>query len=213
MRSRRASSRDLDFGPNASFDYNGLRLRWFDYHLKGIDNGIMDEPPVRIFVMGDNVYRDEHEFPLARTDYQDFYLRAGQSGSADSLNDGVLSQEPPGDEAPDTYDYDPRDPNPSIGGDLFVQPNGARDHRPAEKNSLTYTTEALSRRVEVTGLPKIQFYASSSAGRHGLGRHHHRRAPERLLADAAPEHSAGAASGGTGESDLHGPWRDLRVRD
>ena len=71
---------DLDFGAGASFDYNGLRLRWFDYHLKGIDNGIMDEPPVRIFVMGDNVYRDEHEFPIARTDYQDFYLRAGDVG-------------------------------------------------------------------------------------------------------------------------------------
>lgn len=154
---------DIDFGPEASFDYNALRLRWFDYHLKGIDNGIMDEPPVRIFVMGENVFRDENEFPLARTDYQDFYLRAGKSGSIDSLNDGVLSREPPGDEPPDTYDYDPRDPVPSIGGDLFVQPNGARDHRPAGRRSLTYTTAPLETAVEVTGLPSIEFYASSSA--------------------------------------------------
>ena len=166
-RSREITARvigDLDFGPEASWDYNALRLRWFDYHLKGIDNGIMDEPPVRIFVMGENVYRDENEFPLARTDYQDFFLRAGTSGSIDSLNDGVLSREGPADdEAPDAYQYDPRDPVPSIGGDLFVQPNGARDHRPADRRSLTYTTEVLSDAVEVTGLPKLEFYASSSA--------------------------------------------------
>ncbi|TDI35322.1 MAG: CocE/NonD family hydrolase [Acidobacteria bacterium] len=154
---------DIDFGPEASIDYNALRLRWFDYHLKGIDNGIMDEPPVRIFVMGDNVYRDENEFPLARTDYQDFYFRAGKSGSIDSLNDGVLSREAPTEEPPDIYEYDPRNPVPSIGGDLFVQPNGARDHRPAGKRSLTYTTSVLTSPVEVTGLPKLVFYASSSA--------------------------------------------------
>ncbi len=154
---------DLDFGPEVSFDYNALRLRWFDYHLKDIDNGIMDEPPVRIFVMGENVYRDEHEFPLARTDYQDFFLRAGTSGAMDSLNDGALSRDAPANEPADTYDYDPRNPVPSIGGDLFVQPNGARDHRPADKRSLTYSTEALTSPVEVTGLPKLEFYASSSA--------------------------------------------------
>ena len=154
---------DLDFGPEAPFDYNALRLRWFDYHLKGIENGIMDEPPVRIFVMGDNVYRDENEFPLARTDYQNFYLRAGKSGTIDSINDGILSLTPPGNEPSDGYDYDPRHPVPSIGGDLFVQPNGARDHRPAGKRSLTYTTETLTGDIEVTGLPKLDFYASSSA--------------------------------------------------
>ena len=113
--------------------------------------------------MGDNVYRDENEFPLARTDYQNFYLRAGKSGTIDSINDGILSLTPPGNEPSDGYDYDPRHPVPSIGGDLFVQPNGARDHRPAGKRSLTYTTETLTGDIEVTGLPKLDFYASSSA--------------------------------------------------
>ena len=42
-------------------------LRFFDYWLKGIDNGIASEPPVRLFVMGDNVWRDEQEWPLAGT--------------------------------------------------------------------------------------------------------------------------------------------------
>ena len=154
---------DLDFGPEASWDYNALRLRWFDYHLKGIDNGIMDEPPVRIFVMGENVFRNENEFPLARTDYQDWFLHPGPSGSIDSLYDGVLSRDRPVAADPVEYEYDPRNPVPSIGGDLFVQPNGARDHRPAERRSVTFTTEALTSPVELTGLPKIEFHASSSA--------------------------------------------------
>ena len=58
---------DLDFGPGAYVDLNEEDLRWFDYWLKGIDTGIMDEPPIRIFVMGENVWRFEHEWPLART--------------------------------------------------------------------------------------------------------------------------------------------------
>ena len=154
---------DLDFGPEAAIDYNGLRLRWFDYHLKGIDNGIMDEPAVKLFIMGANTWRGEHEYPLAREVATDYFFRADRSGSIDSLNDGTLSREPPGDEAPDTYRYDPRDPVPSIGGDLFVQPNGARDHRPADRRSLTFTTPALEEDVEVTGLPTVEFYAASSA--------------------------------------------------
>jgi predicted acyl esterase len=49
---------DLDFGPEAAIEFYALRRRWFDYHLKGIANGIMSEPPVRIFVMGENTWRD-----------------------------------------------------------------------------------------------------------------------------------------------------------
>ena len=154
---------DVDFGPEAAIDYNALRMRWFDYHLRGIDNGIMDEALVRIFVMGENKWREENEFPLARTVYTDFFLRQGPSHSIDSLNDGLLSKEKPGAEERDTYRYDPRAPLPTIGGDLFIQPNGARDHRPADRESLTYTTPELDEDVEITGLPLIEFFASSSA--------------------------------------------------
>lgn len=154
---------ELDFGPEAAIDYNALRMRWFDYHLKGIDNGVMDEPPVRLFVMGANTWRDEHEYPPARAAATDYFLRAERSGSIDSLNDGALSTEPPGNEAPDTFTYDPRDPVPSIGADLFVRPNGAQDHRPADRRSLTFTTPPLEAAVEVTGLPTVELHASSSA--------------------------------------------------
>jgi uncharacterized protein len=155
---------DLDFGASAVIDYFALRLRWFDHYLKGVDNGIDKEPPVRIFVMGANVWRAESEFPLARTTYTDFFLRAGRSGSIDSLNDGILSNEPAGEkEAPDSFAYDPRKPVPTIGGDFFIEPNGARDHRPADRLSLTYTTPSLERDVEVTGIPKVELFGSSTA--------------------------------------------------
>ena len=154
---------DLDFGPEAAIDYNGLRLRWFDYHLKGIDNGIMDEPKVSLFIMGANTWRREHEYPIAREVRTDYYFRADKADSVDSLNDGTLSTEAPGDEAPDTYEYDPRDPVPSIGGDQFIQPMGARDNRPADVRSLTFTTPVLEEDTEVTGMPTVELWASSSA--------------------------------------------------
>jgi putative CocE/NonD family hydrolase len=145
---------DIDFGPAAAIDYDALRKRWFDFHLKGIDNGIQDEPPVQIFVMGENRWRSENEFPLKRAQSRQLFLRAG----------GVLSDEaPPGEEAADRYDYDPRKPVPTIGGDLFVEPSGARDHRPAEKLALTYTTAPLERDTKVTGRPLVELFASSSA--------------------------------------------------
>jgi putative CocE/NonD family hydrolase len=154
---------DLDFGSEAAIEYFALRRRWFDYHLKGIENGIMSEPPVRIFVMGENRWRDESEFPLLRQIPTTFYFRGGSSGSIDSLNDGSLGKEKPGGEGPDSYRYDPRQPVPTLGGDLFIQPMGARDHRTADRLSLTYTTPPLDQDTEVTGLPRVQLYAASDA--------------------------------------------------
>src|SRR4030095_2311651 len=93
-----------------SIDLDSLLLRWFDYWLKGMDNGIMHEPPVKLFVMGDNVWRDEQEWPLARAGATPFYLRAG----------GGLAPPPPRGGAPDSYVYDPADPTPTAGGNLLM---------------------------------------------------------------------------------------------
>ena len=149
--------------PGSTIDYNGLRLRWFDYHLKGIDNGVMDEPPVRIYIMGENVWRDEMDFPLSRQVEKSFYLATGPADSIDSLNDGLLRPELPDEELPDRYEYDPARPVPTMGGDLFVQPSGAQDNRLADQQSLTYTTEPLMEDMEVTGFSRVELFASSSA--------------------------------------------------
>ena len=73
-------SGDYFFGLGASgpaIDTDGVQLRWFDYWLKGEQNGADADPPVRIFVMGDNSWRDEQEWPLARTRFTDYYLHSG----------------------------------------------------------------------------------------------------------------------------------------
>jgi putative CocE/NonD family hydrolase len=155
---------DIDFGPNAFVDLHDVQLRWFDYWLKGIDTGIFAEPPIRLFVMGTNEWRDEHEWPLARTRYTPYYLHS--RGQANSLNgDGALSPEVPGEEPVDHYRYDPADPMPTWGGNTLIIPVGVKDQREVEarQDVLVYTGEPLGKPLEVTGPLKVVLYASSSA--------------------------------------------------
>ena len=70
-----------------------LMLRWYDHWLKGNDTGMMDEPPVEIFVRGANEYRLVDDWPLPNTDYRKLYFNAAKSGAVESLNDGSLSWE------------------------------------------------------------------------------------------------------------------------
>ena len=125
----------------------------------------MAEPPVSIFVMGENRWRSEHEWPLARTHYVRWYFHSG--GAANTLDgDGGLSTVPPGAEEPaDTYVYDPRDPAPTLRGNTLMIPHGVADQRPAESRPdvLVYTSEPLARDLEITGPIKVQLFAASSA--------------------------------------------------
>ncbi|NOT58289.1 MAG: CocE/NonD family hydrolase [Deltaproteobacteria bacterium] len=155
---------DIDFGPNAFMDLHDTQLRWFDYWLKGIDNGMMEEAPVRLFVMGTNEWRDEHEWPLARTRYTPCYFHS--RGKANSLHgDGTLSFEPPTEEPADQYRYDPADPVPTSGGNTLIIPVGVKDQREVEARHdvLVYTSDPLEKPLEVTGPLKVVLYASSSA--------------------------------------------------
>jgi uncharacterized protein len=155
---------DIDFGPEALIELRDVELRWLDYWLKGIDTGILDEPPVRIFVMGTNRWRREDHWPLARTRYTPWYL--GGRGRANSVRgDGALSPERPGDEPADRYRYDPADPVPTCGGNTLIIPFGVADQREVEarEDVLVYTSEALAAALEVTGPLAVVLYAASSA--------------------------------------------------
>ncbi len=150
---------DIDFGEEAQIDLDALVIRWCDYWLKGIDNGIMDEPAIRIFVMGDNRWRYEQEWPLARTEFTPFYLHS--QGKANSLSgDGILNREIPTSENPDRYIYDPANPVTHPGGGA-----GPHDQRPVEVRNdvLVYTSEPLGSDLEVTGPIVAEIWASSSA--------------------------------------------------
>ena len=67
---------DIDFGPEARIELHEHLLSWFDYWLKDIESGLMDEPPVSIFVMGENRWRAEQDWPLARTHYVKWYIHS-----------------------------------------------------------------------------------------------------------------------------------------
>jgi putative CocE/NonD family hydrolase len=149
---------ELDFGEDAVFNSREFRLRWFDSQLRGIDNGMEGEPPVRIFVMGTNRWRYENEWPLARTEYKSYYLHS--RGSANTLDgDGLLDTRPPGKEQPDRFRYDPSRPVPTIGT------MGPYDQRRVEERQdvLVYTSPELKNDLEVTGPVKAMVYTSSSA--------------------------------------------------
>ena len=155
---------DIDFGPNAAIELHDTQLRWFDYWLKGVDTGIAEEAPIRLFVMGTNQWRDEYEWPLARTRYTPYYFHS--QGKANSLNgDGGLSAEPPQDEPEDHYEYDPANPVPTCGGNTLIIRVGVADQREVESRQdvLVYTGDPLEARLEVTGTLKVVLYASSSA--------------------------------------------------
>ncbi len=162
---------EVDFGVQASAMLvlpEELQLRWFDHWLKGVENGVMEEPPIRLFVMGDNCWRNEHEWPLARTRYTPYYLHSG--GAANTLHgDGALSPEAPSDEPVDTFVYDPRNPAPTRGGGLCcwnaALPPGAYDQREIETRPdvLVYSTPPLDRDLEVTGPVEVHLWAATSA--------------------------------------------------
>jgi putative CocE/NonD family hydrolase len=154
----------LDFGVDSIIDLYALYLRWMDRWLKGIENGVENEPPLRLFMMGKNIWRTADKWPLPETQWTPFYLRSG--GRANSLfGDGTLATGMPGGGEPaDRYTYNPEDPVPTLGMD----PNGEvapLDHRPVEYRDdvLVYSTEALEEELEVTGPIQASVYASSSA--------------------------------------------------
>jgi putative CocE/NonD family hydrolase len=162
---------EVDFGvlsQGLAIDMDGMVLRWFDRWLKGVPTALDADPPVKLFVMGDNVWRDEQEWPLARARATPFYLRSG--GRANTLDgDGWLGREAPANEPPDHFLYDPRHPVPTRGGALCcwqaAVPGGAYDQRGVERRPdvLVYSTPPLETAVEVTGPIVVKLWAATSA--------------------------------------------------
>ncbi len=160
---------EVDFGYRAaplSIDQDRLVLNFFDRWLKGIQRA--QTAPVQLFAMGPNRWRDENEWPLARTDWRRYYLHSkGRANTAGG--DGALATQAPGEEPPDSLVYNPLDPTPTRGGGLCcypaVVPGGAFDQTAIESRSdvLVYSTQPLSEDLEVTGPITLTLYASSSA--------------------------------------------------
>jgi len=208
----------IDFGPDATVDFDSLHVKWFDALLKGVDNGYLDEPPVRIFIMGENVWRSENEWPIARTQYTNYYFHSGGNANGSS-GDGTLSTDMPGASDPvDEFVYDPMNPVPTRGGNLMFGPTppGPFDRADiAERDDiLVFTTPPLEEAVEVTGPITVTLHASSSAtdtrlhgdaGRRPSGRkgnQHRGRHPARTVSQQPGLHGLRPA----------GAWDRVRVQ-
>jgi putative CocE/NonD family hydrolase len=175
-----------DFGPEAAINGLQFRLRWYDRWLKDTPNGVENEAPVKIFVMGGGsevktasgrhlhggAWREEKEWPLARTRFTPYYLRA----------DGRLTPDKPTQPASSTsYDFDPHNPVPTIGGNISsgtgILLQGAWDQKcgehvwnckdalplSARRDVLVFMSPPLAQDVEVTGPIDVKLWASSSA--------------------------------------------------
>lgn len=151
---------DLDFGPQAEFDPDQASVEWFDHWLKDENNGVEKRSPVRVFVMGENRWREAVDWPIPGTRFTKFFLHS--KGTAHlTQGGGALSAEPPGDEPADRYVYDPGNPTPipvkSVGGPTDMSSMEERN------DVVVYTTDILTAPVEVTGPLTVELYLATSA--------------------------------------------------
>jgi len=148
-------------------ELHALQLRWYDHWLKGLDNGVDRQAPIRIFVMGADQWRDEQEWPLTRTRFTPWYFAS--AGKANSLaGDGRLAESRPPAGAPaDQFVYDPDNPVYTLGGQVSTQfeVRGPKDRRAAQQREdvLVYTSEPLAEDLEVTGPVVVKLFAASTA--------------------------------------------------
>ncbi|HMA24427.1 MAG TPA: CocE/NonD family hydrolase, partial [Gemmatimonadaceae bacterium] len=154
-----------DFGPQSRVETRRLQLRWFDHYLLGKNNGVDTEPPVDIFVFGDNTWRKEPAWPLARAVPAQWFLSS--SGNANtSKGDGVLDTIPPAGAPADTFTYDPANPTPYLIDSRELETSLNEDFtslNETRRDELVFTSRALTKPIEVTGPMAATLWAASDA--------------------------------------------------
>ncbi len=155
---------DRTFGKQALSDVIEMHMHWYDQRLKGIDTGVDEEAPIKLFVMGKNTWRDEYEWPLERTEWTKFYLSS--AGNAVDDGGGLHPEIKTSDQTSDSFIYDPGDPVPSLGSQYqtydFCGPHD-RSHIQRRPDVLTFTTDVLTEDMEITGPISATIWASSDA--------------------------------------------------
>jgi putative CocE/NonD family hydrolase len=156
-------------GPVGNSPINELMLAWWDHFLKGVDNGVSSGPTVNYFEMGSNVWKTATAWPLPGTQWTKYYLSSDGHASSVMGNGQLVTTPPTTEQRPDTYDYDPGNPVPSVGGHsccgALGSSQGPYDQQFVEQRPdvLVYTTPPLATDTEVTGPISVTLYASSSA--------------------------------------------------
>jgi putative CocE/NonD family hydrolase len=152
----------------SDLNYSNEALRWLDYWLKGIDNGIMAEPPIHYYVQGgpkNETWRTSDQWPLANQILSPYYLGQGRTGTVASINDGTLTQTSPAvAAASDTYkvDYTTTTGAKSRWG-AVDEAHNYPDLRTHDAMALTYTTLPLETDVDITGHPLVHLWLITAA--------------------------------------------------
>lgn len=170
---------DRDFSDAALIDLQREYLRWFDYWLKGKENGIHKEPWVSLFVMGTNKWLHGPTYPLPQTRFDKLYLSSGGNANTAEGDGKLVWQAPPADAPSDRYAYDPGDPTPDPrfyeeseedekkvrSADERKKEAAAYHKRVTEsrKDILVYETMALEKPLTFVGPVSAVLYASTSA--------------------------------------------------
>lgn len=156
---------DFSFGEEALVSED-KEINFLQSILEGrTPDSAKDPARIQIFVMGDNKWRFEDEWPLKRTQWTPFYI--GSCGKANtSSGDGWLSRSKveTSDCPPDTFTFDPENPVPTCGGRM-VGKGGQRNQSEVENRSdvLVYTLPPLTGDMEVTGPVSMKLFVSSTA--------------------------------------------------
>jgi putative CocE/NonD family hydrolase len=156
---------DVDFGPINNRNQFETELRWFDYQMKGVRNGLEKEPPVELFYMGINQWQHEQDWPIPGTKYTPFYISSGGQANTPAGN-GRLSASKIDGAPSDQYRYDPNDPVPTVGGNNCCgtpTQAGPKDQRPlaGRKDILVYNSEPLREPMAIAGPVKMKLYAAT----------------------------------------------------
>ncbi|MBD2177682.1 CocE/NonD family hydrolase [Pseudanabaena sp. FACHB-1998] len=145
---------EIDFGENAVSKVDQLQIDWFDFWLKGIENGISDRAPVQLFLMGKNHWLDLPEFPKS-TNIKNLYLSSNKQLITQSANSQQLTANSP---LPDIYVYDPRNPNPSTNYGFYDQRNVHQ-----RWDVMVYQSDELDQDLAIAGIPQFILYAATTA--------------------------------------------------
>jgi putative CocE/NonD family hydrolase len=147
-------------------NYAAEAHRWFDRWLKGIHNGIMNEPSIHYYLMGapkKQAWRSSNQWPLKKQELTRFYFGEGRVGSVASINDGLLANAPSTTlDAFDSYSVDYTTTSGKRSRWMAVNwPRDYPDMRPNDEKALTFTTSPLEADLEITGHPVAHLWLST----------------------------------------------------
>ncbi len=162
-RSPKTQLGDLTFPENALHDYQEIHLEWFDHWLKGMDNGVEQKAPVRLYAIGQNRWKEYPSWPVPGMQHTPFYFHSDGNATSDR-GDGYLDKQSPQNELEDRYTYDPEEPTPGMRHfpqDYYLPiEQSFAEERP---DVLVFTSVPLEKELGITGVPYAMLYAASDA--------------------------------------------------